>query len=57
MSPATSSFETWITRLTAVTVLAVVVALLGLAISFYGPAAQARAVRSQIRPAAEGVVR
>jgi hypothetical protein len=57
MNPASSSFETWITRLTAATVLAVVVALLGLAISFYGPGAQARAFHPQIRPAAEGVVR
>jgi len=57
MSPATSSLETWITRLTAATVLAVVVALLGLAISFYGPGAQARSLPSQVRPVAEGVVR
>jgi hypothetical protein len=57
MNSASSSFETWITRLTAATILAVVVALLGLAISFYGPGAQARAFHPQIRPAAEGVVR
>ncbi|HZX43937.1 MAG TPA: hypothetical protein VFE93_19015 [Myxococcaceae bacterium] len=55
MNPASSSFERWITRLTAVTVLAVVVALLGLGIAFYGPGAQARALHSQIRPVAEGV--
>ncbi len=55
MNPASSSFERWITRLTAVTVLAVVVALLGLGIAFYGPGAQARALHSQIRPMAEGV--
>ena len=55
MSPATDSFERWITRLTAATVLAVVVALLGLGIALYGPGAQARAIHSQIRPVAEGV--
>jgi hypothetical protein len=55
MNPTSSSFERWVTRLTAVTVLAVVVALLGLGIAFYGPGAQARAMHSQIRPVAEGV--
>jgi hypothetical protein len=54
MNPTSSSFERWITRLTAATVLAVVVALLGLGIAFYGPGAQARAL-IQIRPVAEGV--
>lgn len=55
MNPASSSFERWVTRLTAATVLAVVVALVGLGIAFYGPGAQARALHSQIRPVAEGV--
>jgi len=55
MSPATDSFERWITRLTAATVLAVVAALLGLGIAFYGPGAQGRALHPQIRPVAEGV--
>jgi len=55
MTPASSSFERWVTRLTAATVLAVVVALLGLGIAFYGPGAQAPALHSQIRPVAEGV--
>jgi len=55
MSPATSRFERWITGLTAATVLAVVVALLGLGIALYGPGAQARALHPQIRPTAEGV--
>ena len=53
MSPATTSFERWVTRLTAATVLAVVVALLGLGIAFYGPGAHARALHP--RPTAEGV--
>jgi hypothetical protein len=56
MNPASSSLERWITRLTAATVLAVVAALLGLGIAFYGPGAQARALHSQIRPVAEGVI-
>jgi len=55
MSPPTDSFERWITRLTAATVLAVVAALLGLGIAFYGPGAQGRALHPQIRPVAEGV--
>lgn len=55
MSPLSSTFETWVTRLTAATVLAVMAALLGLGIAFYGPGAQARAVHPQIRPMAEGV--
>ncbi|HUM09330.1 MAG TPA: hypothetical protein VLT82_00100 [Myxococcaceae bacterium] len=55
MTPDRSGLERWLTRLTAVTVLAVIVALLGLGIAFYGPGAQARALRSQIRPVAEGV--
>jgi hypothetical protein len=55
MNPASPQFEMWITRLTAATVLAVVVALLGLGIAFYGPGAEARAMNSQIRPVAEGV--
>lgn len=55
MSPPSSSLEKWITGLTAATVLAVVVALLGLGIALYGPGAQARALHPQIRPAAEGV--
>lgn len=55
MTPERSTLETWITRLTAVTVLAVVAALLGLGIAFYGPGAQARALHPQVRPVAEGV--
>jgi len=55
LSPAKDSVERWITRLTAATVLAVVVALLGLGIALYGPGAQARALHPQIRPVAEGV--
>ena len=55
MTPASSSFERWITRLTAATVLAVVVALLGLGIALYGPGAHAHALHPQIRPVAEGV--
>ena len=55
MNPTTSSFERWITRLTTATVLAVMVALVGLGIAFYGPGAQARALHTQIRPMAEGV--
>ncbi len=55
MTPTASSLETWITRLTAATVLAVVAALLGLGIAFYGPGAQARALHPQVRPVAEGV--
>ena len=55
MNPSSSSFERWITRVTAATVLAVVVALLGLGIALYGPGAQARALHPQIRPVAEGV--
>ena len=55
MRPPSSSLEKWITGLTAATVLAVVVALLGLGIALYGPGAQARALHPQIRPAAEGV--
>ena len=55
MTPNSSSLERWLTRVTAVTVLAVVAALLGLGIAFYGPGAQARAIHSQIRPVAEGV--
>ncbi len=54
MNPASSSFERWVTRLTAATVLAVVAALLGLGVAFYGPGAQARALTRQVRPA-EGV--
>jgi hypothetical protein len=56
MSPATTSLEKWITGLTAATVLAVVAALLGLGIAFYGPGAQARAFQTQVRPMAEGVI-
>lgn len=55
MTPNSSSLERWLTRVTAVTVLAVVAALLGLGIAFYGPGAQARAIHHQIRPVAEGV--
>jgi hypothetical protein len=55
MSLPTDSFERWITRLTAATVLAVMVALLGLGFALYGPGAQARAILPQIRPVAEGV--
>ena len=55
MSPATTSLEKWITGLTAVTVLAIMVALVGLGIALYGPGAQARALHNQIRPVAEGV--
>lgn len=55
MSPQSTSLERWITGLTAATVLAVVVALLGLGIAFYGPGAQARALHPQVRPVAEGV--
>lgn len=55
MTPNSSSLERWLTRVTAVTVLAVVAALLGLGIAFYGPGAQARAIHPQIRPVAEGV--
>ena len=55
MNSTSSSFERWITRVTAATVLAVVVALLGLGIALYGPGAQARALHPQIRPVAEGV--
>ena len=55
MNPESSTLETWITRLTAVTVLAVVAALLGLGIAFYGPGAQARALHPQVRPVAAGV--
>ena len=55
MTRSSSTFERWITGVTAVTVLAVVVALLGLGIALYGPGAQARALHSQIRPVAEGV--
>ena len=55
MSPASSRFERWITGFTAATVLAVVAALLGLGIAFYGPGAQARALQTQVRPMAEGV--
>ena len=57
MSPSSSTFERWITGVTAATVLAVVVALLGLGIALYGPGAQARALHPQIRPVAEGVTR
>ena len=55
MNPSSSSFEKWITGLTAVTVLAVMVALVVLGITLYGPGAQARALHYQIRPVAEGV--
>ena len=55
MTPGSSRLERWLTRVTAVTVLAVVAALLGLGIAFYGPGAQARAFHPQIRPVAEGV--
>jgi hypothetical protein len=55
MNPDSSRLERWLTGLTAVTVLAVVAALLGLGIAFYGPGAQARAIHRQIRPVAEGV--
>jgi hypothetical protein len=55
MSPQSTRLERWITGLTAATVLAVVVALLGLGIAFYGPGAQARALHPQVRPVAEGV--
>ena len=55
MNPSISSFERWVTRLTTATVLAVMVALVGLGIALYGPGAQARALHNQIRPAAEGV--
>jgi hypothetical protein len=55
MTPERSRLERWLTGLTAVTVLAVVAALLGLGIAFYGPGAQARAIHPQIRPVAEGV--
>jgi hypothetical protein len=55
MSPQSTSLERWITGLTAATVLAVVVALHGLGIAFYGPGAQARALHPQVRPVAEGV--
>ena len=55
MNPSSSSFERWLTGLTAATVLAVVVALLGLGIALYGPGAQARALHPQVRPVAEGV--
>ena len=55
MSPVTSNLERWIERVTAVTVLAVVAALLGLGIAFYGPGESARVLHPQIRQAAEGV--
>ena len=54
MNPPSSSFERWITGLTAATVLAVVVALLGLGIALRARRAGA-ALHSQIRPVAEGV--
>ena len=55
MTPTSSSLERWITRVTAATVLAVMVALVVLGIALYGPGAQARAFHNQIRPVAEGV--
>ena len=55
MNPNSSSLEKWITRLTTATVLAIMVALVGLGIALYGPGAQARAFHNQIRPVAEGV--
>jgi len=55
MNPNSSSLEKWITRLTTATVLAIMVALVGLGIALYGPGAQARALHNQIRPVAEGV--
>jgi len=55
MSPSSSTFERWVTRVTAATVLAVVAALLGLGLAFYGPGARAQAFHPQIRPVAEGV--
>jgi hypothetical protein len=57
MIPDRTPLETWITRVTAVTVLAVMAALLGLGIAFYGPGAHARDLHPQIRPVAEGVTR
>ena len=55
MSPATSRLEKWIEGVTAVTVLAVVAALLVLGIVFYGPGVHARALHPQVRQKAEGV--
>jgi len=55
MNLTSSSLEKWITRLTTATVLAIMVALVGLGIALYGPGAQARALHNQIRPLAEGV--
>jgi len=57
MIPDRTPLETWITRVTAVTVLAVMAALLGLGIAFYGPGAHARDLHPQTRPVAEGVTR
>ena len=55
MNQTGNSLERWITRVTAATVLAVMVALVILGITLYGPGAQARALHNQIRPVAEGV--
>jgi hypothetical protein len=55
MNQTSTSLERWITRVTAATVLAVMVALVVLGIAFYGPGAQARALHNQTRPVAEGV--
>ncbi|HTS81351.1 MAG TPA: hypothetical protein VMH40_12190 [Myxococcaceae bacterium] len=55
MSPASSNLERWVERVTAVMVLAVVAALLGLGIAFYGPGESARSVHPQSRQVAEGV--
>ena len=41
--------------MTVVTVLAVMAALLGLGVAFYGPGAHARDLHPQTRPVAEGV--
>jgi hypothetical protein len=59
MSPMTTSpMEVWLKRLTAAALVALLAALIGLAIAFYGPGAHAQGLTRTDRPlAAQGDVR
>jgi hypothetical protein len=58
MSPLTTSpVEVWLKRLTAAALVALLAALIGLAIAFYGPGAHAHGLTATDRPpAAQGVI-
>jgi hypothetical protein len=53
MSPLTTSpMEVWLKRLTAAALVALLAALIGLAIAFYGPGVHAQGLTATDRPSA-----